>query len=127
LTAAKEHCSWRPDRDYELQTPPEQVKSPQQSAVVVHVAPTPPQQVLVLAVALLAMAQSRFVSLVQHCRFVWHATPERSGSQTGHFFFFFFFFASASPLERAKPAAATADAAPAASAAVNAPRRVLAS
>jgi hypothetical protein len=111
-----------------LQRPVSHAEGAQQSASVVQVAPVTPQQVLVAVVAVLENAQIRFVSLEQHCRFVWHGAPTSRASQAGHFFLhFFFFLASVLPVAAASPAAATAAAAVVPSADLSAPRRVLAS
>jgi len=104
LTAPFDFVS-RPSRDYESQTLPSQVKSPQQSSVLVHDAPTPPQQNVSLLVGLLGMAQSRFVWFVQHCLFVVHASPKPRGLHFLHFFFFF--FAVVSMADEASPTAAS--------------------
>jgi hypothetical protein len=89
-------------------------------------APVAPQHFLSLLPAFSGTAQARFVSFVQHCKFVVHGALSSKGSQTGHFFLRFFFLASASPVYEAISMAATADATEAPMAERIARRRVLA-
>jgi hypothetical protein len=106
------------------------VKFAQQSSLLTHWAPVPPQHVVSLLLAFDAVVQYLFVSFVQHCLLVVQSDPSGSGLHFGHFFFFFFLFfflASASPAKPVSPTAATADAAAALSAELSVLRRVLVS
>jgi hypothetical protein len=103
-------CRRTPDGDYGRQKPTTQEKCRQQFSLLVHVAPVPPQQIVVPLLPW-ATEQIRLVSFVQHCWLVVQSEPATCGAHRLHRLHRFRFFASASPDNAASPTTARVDAA----------------